>query len=233
MQWLTAQDSSIQKQIWPEVDVYYRFSERVRLYGMISGTRANSEYTDGTTGIYLDYFVLPWLRGKKYTDLHDTTLHYFWWFRLGYSYSNAPPSDKKKEVNIIETETNNNFQLPAAIRLSSRNRLDWRFVNGDFQPIYRPRLKFIRGFKTEYMTFECYIWTEYFFYLNDHSQDRLRLTAGSEIKISKNIDFEIYYLYQFQNKPGVESLHAIGIQLDCYFKSKHYQQLTESAQKKP
>lgn len=232
-EWLMAQDSSTQKQIWPEIDVYYRINERIRIYGMISGTRSNSEYTDGTTGIYLDYFALPWLSGRRDADLHDTTFGYYWWFRLGYSYSNAPPDDKKKVVNILETETNNNFQLPLEIRLTSRNRLDWRWVNGDFQPVYRPRLKFIRNFKTDYLTFDTYIWGEYFFYLNDNSQNRFRLTAGSDIKVIKNMDFEIYYLYQFQNSPSVEPLHAIGIQLDFYFKSKRYKQQIEASDKRP
>jgi hypothetical protein len=230
---LAAQDSSSQKQIWPEVDVYYRINERIRFYGLISGTKSNSEYTDGTAGIYMDYFALPWLKGKMYTDLHDTTRGYYWWFRVGYSYSDSPPGDAKKVVNIIETETNNNFHLPAEINLTTRNRFDWRFVNGDFQPIYRPRLKFLRDFKTEYLTFDVYVWTEYFFYLNDNTQDRLRLTVGADIKVLKNMDFEIYFLHQFQNKQYVSVLNAIGIQLDFYFKSKKYKQLTESTQKKP
>ncbi len=233
-QWLMAQDSSSSpKQVWPELDFYYRINERIRLYGMVSGTRANSEYTDGTTGAYIDYFAHPWLRGKKFMDLHDTTQGYYWWFRTGYSYSNAPPGDKKKVVNIFETETNNNFHLPYDVILTTRNRLDWRWVNGEFQPIYRPRAKFIRNFKTEYMTFDTYIWAEYFFYLNDKSQDRFRLTAGSDIKVSRNIDFEVYYLYQFQNKPGVDPLNAIGLQLNFYFRSKRYKQQIEAAGKKP
>jgi hypothetical protein len=232
-EWLTAQDSSTQKQVWPEIDVYYRINERLRVYGMVSGTRSNSEYTDGTTGIYLDFFALPWLKGRKYSDLHDTTAGYYWWFRAGYSFSNAPPSEKKKVINILETETNNNFHMPWDINLTTRNRLDWRWVNGAFQPIYRPRAKFIRNFKTDYLTFDTYIWAEYFFYLNDNSQNRFRLTAGTDIKVIKNMDFEVYYLYQFQNAPSVEPVNAIGIQLDFYFKSKRYKQQTEAADKRP
>jgi hypothetical protein len=231
---MKAQDSSSsKKQIWPEIDIYYRISERFRLYGMVSGTRANSEYTDGSTGIYLDFFALPWLRGRKFEELHDTAVGYYCWFRVGYSYSNAPPGDQRKIVNILETESNSNFHLPLNITLTARNRLDWRWVNGEFQPIYRPRLKFIRNFKTEYMTFDTYLWSEYFFYLNDNTQNRFRLTAGSDIKVIKNMDFEIYYLYQFQNKPGVEPVQAIGLQMDFYFKSKRYKQQIEAADKRP
>jgi len=232
-EWLLAQDSSGQKQIWPELEVYYRINEKFRLYGLISGTRSNSEYTDGTAGAYLDYFALPWLKGRRYADLHDTTVGYYWSFRIGYSYSNAPPSDKKKEVNILETETNNNFQLPMKITLMNRNRLDWRWVNGEFQPIYRPRIKFIRNFKTAYLTFDTYLYGEYFFYLNDNAQNRFRLTVGSDIKVTDYLDFEVYYLYQFQHLPSVEPLNAIGLQLNFYFKSKSYRRQIESEKKEP
>ena len=229
-----AQDSSsVPKQIWPELDVYYRINERFRLYSSISSTRSNSEYTDGTAGIYIDYFALPWLRGRNDTELSDSSRGYFWWFRMGYSYSDAPPSDKKKVVNIFETETNNSFHLPADIVLQSRNRLDWRWVNGEFQPIYRPRVKFVRNLKTEYLTFNAYIWTEYFFYLNDNTQDRLRICLGAEIKVLKFLEFETYYMHQFQNKQYVQPLNAIGLQFNFYFKSKQYARLLASEQNKP
>jgi hypothetical protein len=219
---LVAQDS-VQKQIWPELEFYYRINQQLRLYSLISGTKSNSEYTDGTAGIYIDYFALPWLRrGRNDTELSDTARGYFLWFRMGYSYSNSAPGDAKKEINIFETEADNNFHLPADIVMIDRNRIDWRWVNGDFQPIYRPRLKFVRNLKTEYLTFDGYIWSEYFFYLNDNTQNRLRIAAGTEIKVLKFMDFEVYYMHQFQNKQYVAPLNAIGIQLDFYFKSKRY-----------
>jgi len=221
---LVAQDS-VQKQIWPEMEIYYRINERIRLYSAFSGTRSNSEYTDGTAGLYGDFFFKPWLEKRRdKTQMTDSSAGYYWWFRLGYSYSDSPPNDKKKVVNTLETETNNSFLLPADIVLQSRNRLDWRWVNGDFQPIYRPRLKFIHNLRTEYLTFNVYAWSEYFFYLNDNSQDRLRIALGTVIKVLKVMDFETYFMHQFQNKQYVAPLNAIGLQMDFYFKNKHYQQ---------
>ena len=228
---VSAQDST-QKQIWPEVEAYYRINERFRLYGLISSTRANSEYTDGTAGAFIDYFALPWLRGKLNPELNDTSSGYFWWFRVGYSHSDAPPYEKTKVVNTITTESNNNFFLPATIILQTRNRLDWRFVNSVFQPTYRPRVKFVKNLQTAYLTFDVYTYGEYFFYLNDHTQDRFRLCFGSVVKILKTMDFELYFLHQFQNKQYVAPLNAIGLQLDFYFKSKKYQQ-QQMANKKP
>jgi hypothetical protein len=217
-----AQDGN-KKQIWPEIETYYRFNNRLRLYSLISGTRSNSEYTEGTAGIYLDFFAIPWFNEKRdETEMTDSSSGYFWWFRAGYSYSDAPQDQKKKVVNTFETETNNSFHLPAKIVLQTRNRLDWRWVNDAFQPIYRPRLKFVRNLKTEYMILNLYAWSEYYFYLNDNTQDRLRIALGTVIKVLKWMDFEIYYLHQFQNKQYVAPLDAIGIQLDLYFKSKQH-----------
>jgi hypothetical protein len=217
-----AQDS-VQHQIWPEVEAYYRINEKLRLYSSVSSTRSNSEYADGTAGLYIDFFSKPWLNHRRdETEMTDSSQGYYWWFRMGYAYSNSAPGDKPKTVNLLETETNNSFNLPAKIVLQSRNRLDWRWVNGDFQPLYRPRLKFVRNLKTEYLTFNIYTWAEYFFYLNDNTQDRLRIALGTVIKVLKCLNIETYYLHQFQNKQYVAPLDAVGLQLDFYFKSKHY-----------
>jgi hypothetical protein len=218
----SAQDNA-QKQIWPEIETYYRFNNKLRLYSLISGTRSNSAYTDGTAGIYLDFFAIPWLKERRNeTEMTDSSSGYYWWFRAGYSYSDAPADQKKKVVNILETETNNSFHLPAKIVLHTRNRLDWRWVNDEFQPIYRPRLKFVRNLKTEYMTLNVYAWTEYYFYLNDNTQDRLRIALGTVIKVLRWMEFETYFMHQFQNKQFVTPLNAIGIQLDLYFKNRQY-----------
>ena len=219
---LLAQET-VQKQIWPEIEAYYRFNERFRLYSDISSTRSNSEFTDGTAGIYLDFFAKAWLAARRNdTEMTDSSAGYYWWFRAGYSYSDAPPYEKEKVVNIFETETNNAFHLPADIVLQTRNRLDWRWVNSDFEPVYRPRVKFIRNLKTGYLTFNVYAQSEYFFYLNDNTDDRLRIAFGTVIKVLKWMDFETYYLYQFQNAPSVAPVSAIGIQLDLYFRSNRY-----------
>jgi len=216
-------DSSLPQQVWPELEVYYRINERFRLYSLVSGTKTNSAYKDGTAGLYMDFFAKPWIRGKmNSTDLEHSSTGYYWWFRVGYSYSAAPRYAKKQDVNTVETETNNTYHLPAEIVLQTRNRLDWRWVNGQFLPVYRPRTKFVRNLKTEYLTFNAYIWAEYFFYLNNNATDRFRICVGTQIKVLKFMDFETYYMHQFANTPFVFVLNAVGIQFDFYFQSKHY-----------
>src|SRR5690349_25119669 len=93
---LFAQDSSRTKQeIWPEIDIYYKFSDRFRLYAMVSGQKLkSSNYTDGATGVYLDYFAWRSLRRRFEHELIDSSNGYYLWFRAGYYYSVTPSNDK-------------------------------------------------------------------------------------------------------------------------------------------
>ena len=84
---------------------------------MVSGTRANSEYTDGTTGIYLDYFALPWLKGRRYADLHDTTLGYYWSFPG--SVKTGPRNDQGGIVQIA-------YLLPFSHGSAKKSRVNTR-----------------------------------------------------------------------------------------------------------
>lgn len=218
-----AQDSTgNQKQIWPELDLYYKISPRFRFYSQISGTRLNSSYTDGAFGAYLDYFSTPWRNRRLDRQLNDTSLGYYLWFRIGYSYSNTPPSDGgNKDEQIIITQADSRYYLPGQIMMTLRNRFDWRFINSDFQPRYRPRLRFDKDVKSDYMTFDAYMYGEYYFYLNDNSQNRFRFCIGAEIRVLRFMNFETYYLYQFPNSPHVASVNAIGLGLLFYLRSKH------------
>jgi len=190
---------------------------------MLSWTRSNSEQTDGTAGIYFDGFAKPWVRGKKNeTEMNSSDRGYYWWFRTGYSYSDAPSYEKKKVVNIFEVEINNYFHLPFKFVMILRNRLDTRWVNDVFLPIYRPRLKIVRNFKTEYLTFNAYTYGEYFFNLNENTQNKFRWCIGSEIKVLQSLSFEVYYLYQFPNGKTVPAVNAIGLQFNLYYSSRKY-----------
>jgi len=224
---LKAQESFTQKEVWPQLDAYYRINTKFRLYGMWSATRSNSQQTDGTAGIYIDGFAKPWARGRtNETEMNSADRGYYWWFRTGYSYSDAPSYEKKKVVNIFETEINDNFHLPYKIVMILRNRLDTRWVNSVFLPIYRPRLKIVRNFKTEYLTFNAYTYGEYFFDLNQNTQNKFRWCIGTEIKVLQSLSFEVYYLYQFPNGNAVPSVNAIGLQFNLYYSSKKYKMET-------
>ena len=145
---LVAQDSSITRQeIWPEIDLYYRFSEKLRIYAHYSATKLrNSDYTDGGYGLYMDYFASPLLKNKLDTGARESTRSHYLWFRVGYMYSTSPPdSEDPFKSHTIVTEINGSIYLPYQILLTNKNRFDWTVKIDNFLSTYRPRLAFLKN----------------------------------------------------------------------------------------
>ena len=207
-------------EIWPEVDGIYRINDQFRVMGTLSATRKESENTDGSAAIYLDYFALPFFR-KMETDI-DSAKGYYQWFRVGYSYSHsvASPEDEFKE-NVIMLESNTRFHLPLIFLATFKNRLDTRFYNGSLIERYRPRITLERDFKTEFLTFTMYTYGEYYFNFNSTSSNKMRLCLGAEIWVTKVVSFEVYYLHQFQKESRGNDFNATGLVLKFNLESKH------------
>jgi hypothetical protein len=217
-----AQDTSTQpRQVWPEVDIYYKMNDKFRLYSKFTSTRLNNANTDGSIGAYLDYFALPWIRRKDIVHLNDTLRGRYLWFRTGYSYSQSPPGAAKVvDQSIIETTVNGLFYLPADILLTATGRIDWLFQNSTNDARFRPRLKFERNFRTDFLYFNFYFYGEYYFYFNEIRDNRFRFEVGYEVKVLKTLSLQTYYLHQFGNGEAVSSIDAFGLQANFYFKKK-------------
>ena len=226
---LVAQDSSSTRQeVWPELNVFYQVNNRFRVYALYSATKLkNSSYTDGGIGIYVDYFAFPTPIIKKLGhDLRDSTSGYYVWFRVGYLYSAAPPesADPFKE-NTFVTEANLRFHLPQRILLTNKNRFDWRSIDGNFEPRYRPRLTFERNMHTKYLSYTPTIYGEYYFYLGRGGFNRFRISAGIQVKVTEHAEIETYYVQQFDNGKNVRGLKAMGFALKFYFRHKEVKKI--------
>src|SRR5918993_1190283 len=149
----TLTEQTTRKEAWPEIDIYYRFNEKFRLFTYFSGTRLkSSSFTDGAVGVNLDYFALPvWRHMKAKADSSRGNLL---WLRAGLLYSRSPQDDDNpvKEYTIV-TEANARIYLPFNFLMVPKNRLDWRFVNGNFTPRYRAKLQLERDISTGYLSF--------------------------------------------------------------------------------
>jgi hypothetical protein len=118
--------------------------------------------------------------------------------------------------NTFAIESNSRFHLPMDILLTARNRLDWRTVNSDFKVRYRPKVTIEKEMQTQFLFFVPYLYGEYFVNFNESSSDRFRLCIGIEIKVALYVNFESYYLRQFQNGETVDAVNAVGVALKFY-----------------
>ncbi|MDI1323358.1 MAG: DUF2490 domain-containing protein [Algoriphagus sp.] len=207
------------QEVWPAIDMFYKISDRSRLYGTASATKLEeSSYSDGGIGIFYDYFTYP----LKFTtnfipERSDSLPGKFLWLRGGYMYSATPPNaeDPFKEHTIV-TEANGRIYLPYKVLLTFKNRFDWRFVNSDFKGRYRPRLMLERDMKTEYLFFTASGFVEYFAYFGDNPLNRFRTQFGVEIRVTKHMNYEFFWNHQYSNSPEVQEVDAFGMTFKFY-----------------
>lgn len=209
------------QEVWPSIDAYYRINPAFRIYTTVAGTKlSESSYSEGAFGIFLDYFTFP-PRFHIPRAHNDSLPGKYLWLRIGYQYSASPPSaeDPFRE-NMLVTEVNSRFYLPSNVLLTWKNRFDWRVKNGDFNVRYRPRIMFERDFKTEFLSFTGYAFGEYFVNFSQSSVNRFRTQLGIEIRVTKEINYEVFWNHQFANQPEVSEVDAFGMTLKLYFTRK-------------
>ena len=216
----SAQDTTKKttQQLWPEIDLFYKLNQKFRLFALVSGTRLNkSYYSEGAFAIHLDYFAFPRVRKINPDVEGDSARGYYLWIRAGYYYSNTTPSAENQVTeNTIQTEVNTRFYPGWNSMITFRNRLDWRILNGELKPRYRPRLRWEREFSTDYLQFSAFVDGEYFVNFGAFDTDRFRCSIGGDLKVSHMIIFETYYLHQFPNGTKVSPLDAIAVILKFY-----------------
>jgi hypothetical protein len=214
-----AQLATKSQEVWPSLDLYYKISPKSRLYGTISGTKLEeSNYADGGVGIFFDYFTFPpKLANKFLPDRNDSLPGKFLWLRGGYQYGTSPPEAENpfKEHTIV-SEVNTRSYLPYQVLLTLKNRVDWRVLDGEFQGRYRPRVMLERDLRTEYMYFTASAFVEYFAYFGNSSINRFRTQVGVEFRVTKFINYEVYWNHQFASGDEVAENDAFGMSLKVY-----------------
>jgi hypothetical protein len=221
---LQAQQSTTpgtQQEVWPEVDGYYKINKTLRLMGAVTATKAETDYSDGALAFNVDYFTLRSLRTIAQGSDLDSTRGYYQWFRLGLKYNRPDPSSKDPEAEYtIRSESNTRFYPGWETILTVRNRFDFQDKSGFWTVIYRPRITWERDFRTTYLYFTGYVYAEYYAFFDDAPTNRFSACLGAQLKVSRLIVFESYYLYQFQNPPKVGAVNAIGLRLRFYMPVK-------------
>ena len=71
--------------------------------------------------------------------------------------------------------------------------------------------------RTEFLYFTPSIYSEYYVYFKKSKLNRFRISVGIQTKVTAHLEFEIYFLQQFENSDFVKSLSAMGLVVKFYF----------------
>ena len=215
-----AQDSTTQKEFWPEVDVYINIKPKVRLYllGTLSksvedGELFNAQSYEAQVGAHVDYIPNQHLI-----------------LRTGYRYGTAVGSsdDGFREHRLITEQTLRKL-LPGNFLISDRNREDFRFVNGDFSFRYRNRVTIEREVPVfRGRTITPYVSGELFYDTRFNTWNRNRwgvgvqqsLRRGPLLKMllpKRQIILDIYFMRQNDSRSNSPHVNALGAALVFHF----------------
>jgi hypothetical protein len=99
-----------------------------------------------------------------------------------------------------------------------RNRGDLRFINGQFQPRYRNRLRLERPIKTGKVTLTPRIDAEVFYDMQYDAISTYRYTAGSFASFNRWVTVEAYYAFEINKQSSPRLVNALGLTLYLYFR---------------
>lgn len=205
-------------QLWPEVNAFLKLNDNSRLFFLYAGTRVQQGgYSDGQVGAHVDLFLAP--ISKIRVQRHpDVARNRFLSVRLGYLYGKTPEDSSDPFVEhtpIIEITPR--FYLPKGLLLTSRSRLDFRFLDGVYRPRYRLREKLERSFEIRSFTATPYAHAEGFYDWRYNAFHRFRFAAGGELQLHRHFVVEGYYLRQHDSRSSVRALNVAGIVIQFYF----------------
>jgi hypothetical protein len=139
------------------------------------------------------------------------------WLRGGYQYTASPrEAENPFKEHTFVTEANARAYLPLKFLGTIKNRFDWIFRDNDFNVRYRPRIILERDMKTEYLFFTASAFVEYFIYFGQANLNRFRTQIGVEMRVTKRMNYEVYWNHQFSNSPDVAINDAFGMSFKFY-----------------
>jgi hypothetical protein len=184
-----------QKELWPELDVYYRPAEHQRTFLELSAsTEHEGQKNEGTVGLYQDYLMLP-----------DA------FFRGGFRETFSRRDGSYREERVV-LEANATAYSTRLFRAIYRTRAEFRVVNNEYSYRIRERLHFQRTAQNPkglalapYGTVEIYYDSRY------KTIDRLAGRVGTEMHVGGPVTLDLYLARQHNTRGTPVFVNALSV----------------------
>jgi hypothetical protein len=206
-------------EFWPEASGFVNLSPRTRLYldmAYATGKDVSTTTTALDLAAYLDISLKPVRR--QFRQAEDWQRGRYYWLRIGYDHvlretqgTRSAPEDR----GIISFW--HKFKLPADIWLEGRERMDLRWIGGNYSTRYRFRLEATREFTVLDHKVVPYFNVEWFYDARYDGWARTLYQAGSEVTVNEHFRYELYLARQTDHLPSASSLNAFGVVAKWYY----------------
>lgn len=187
-------------ELWPELDVYWTPAKHQRtMLELSSSSEREATKKEGTVGLYQDYLQLP--RG---------------YLRAGYRFTFSTHDASYRESRIV-TEVTQRVAGDSTWRLVERSRVEFRWVNSEYNWRLRERLHLQKFFASPmrfdprpYGTFEAYYYSQY------NTIARLAGRVGVEFRVWRASDIDLYLARQDNSRGEPPRVNALGLTVKLY-----------------
>jgi len=203
-------------EFWPAVDVHDQLLSNVRLLGFGELKKGeNSPYQQADIGAGIGY---QW---GRFTNPHlksiDPDKENFLVTGAGYEYLRTIQSGKDTQEDRLVVQATPRYRPPAEFLLTDRNRVEFRWVDGNYSTRYRNRLTAERAFSVRGFRIDPYVSAEFFYDIPRGSWSQEQYAAGVQLPHRRLLMVDLYYLRQNCDTCNPEHLNVFGLTVNVYF----------------
>jgi hypothetical protein len=203
-------------QLWPEVSTFVKLTEHTRLYFLATTVREDSDSTAGEFGPNFDFYLHAFRKRKHWAGFRlDESKNQSLMVRIGYRYLPTYSGDDPVENRGV-LEATGRYGLAGGILASTRNRFDFRLIDGDYSWRYRNRASLEREFSIGRLRVNPYVRAEGFYDSRSDKWSRTELVAGASVPAGR---WELEWYFDNQHDTGGSSnrtVRAIGVVVNIY-----------------
>jgi hypothetical protein len=213
-------------EFWPELDGYFKLSERTRLFLSTALTRAeetqsaagSTQYQDVQVGVHLDVTLDPLLRPAL--SQGDWQRNRYLWMRVGFlygrSFGDAEATSSYRERSGIFELTGRTPPLAGGIEVITRFRWDARDVNDRYSNRFRLRLQVEKSLSLGGHTVVPFANAETFYDTRFDTWNRQRYQLGAELELNRSWRLEPSLYRQNDSRSEPARINAFGLALKYF-----------------
>lgn len=199
---------------WPELDLYYRVGEQVRLYGLATYTLGPSPLVDNAQyGANIDFFAKRKLifKHRPAVDVLAFDRVQPVMLRVGYRYStDLGTSDPSPQDRVLFELTGR--LTSGSFSIADRNGFDMRWSSGEYSTRYRNRIWIENTVRLGSYQLAPYANAEWFYSIQDAEWTKVRYEAGLHLPVRRLFAVEPYASWEdYWN--GSPDLRGFGLNL--------------------
>jgi hypothetical protein len=203
--------------VWASLEGHGQLRSNIRAV-ILGESKSGTDYSyqqwivGGALGLQLKRFARPHLADIDPDRAHSIVLG------GGYEYLQTNGTAEPSSENRLLADFTARSRPPADFLVTDRNRVEFRWVNGDYSTRYRNRLTVERASRVGELRFTPYLSAEFFYDWAKDAWNEEQYALGLEWPYRNVLKLNTYYLRQDCTTCSPRSLNVAGLSLAYFYR---------------